>query len=34
MWYVIDAEEGAGLYVGFKEDETIENVKDYLKSLK
>lgn len=30
MWYVIDAEEGAGLYVGFKEDETIENVKDYL----
>ena len=26
MWYVISALEGAGLYVGFKEDENKENV--------
>lgn len=30
MWYVISALEGAGLYVGFKEDENKENVEKYL----
>ena len=30
MWYVISALEGAGLYVGFKENENKENVKKYL----
>lgn len=30
MWYVISALEGAGLYVGFKENENKENVEKYL----
>lgn len=31
MWYVIDAKEDAGLYVGFKEDENVDKVRKYLK---
>lgn len=30
MWYILDAEEGAGIYLGFKEDETIDDVKNAL----
>lgn len=30
MWYVIDAKENAGLYVGFKEDENVDKVRKYL----
>lgn len=30
MWYVISALEGSGLYVGFKNDENVDNVKKYL----
>ena len=30
MWYVIDAEPGAGLYLGFREDVTKEQIREHL----
>ena len=34
MWYVVEADEGAGIYLGFKEDVTLEEVKSAIKEKK
>jgi len=32
MWYIVDADEGAGIYLGFKNDVTIEEYSNAIKS--
>ena len=32
MWYIVDAEEGAGIYLGFKEDVSSEEFNDAIKN--
>lgn len=32
MWYIVDAEEGAGIYLGFKEDITKEELENAIKA--
>ena len=34
MWYIVDAEEGAGIYLGFKEDVTISQYEQAIKENK
>ena len=34
MWYIVDAEEGAGIYLGFKEDVTIQQYEQAIKENK